>query len=338
MFTFLAILTAVVFICLLLVATVQPERSELSPSELKRRAVRSEGYKAQQKRAELLDDVDVVLRIKTALLLVLTVVLSIATFDWAIGGIVAVFVAVSYPAMARNRGVHHLGQRLYERYEQRILRVVARIQPLTRLLRSGSWNGSRSTRRVDSSEELVEILQNSTDVLTPNQRKLIESAIAFGDKKVESIMTPKAAIDSIRKDEFLGPLVLSELHKLGHSRLPVIDGDIDHVVGTLHLRDLLSLDIKRSVTAEKAMERKVYYIHQQDTLEHALAAFLKVRHHLFVVINDNRETVGLLTIEDVVETLIGRRIVDEDDIHDDLVEVARVRGRTNNSALGHVDL
>jgi CBS domain containing-hemolysin-like protein len=106
----------------------------------------------------------------------------------------------------------------------------------------------------------------------------------------------------------------------------------------LHLRDLLSLDVKRSTTAEKAMEKKVYYIHEKDTLEHALAAFLKTRHHLFIVINDQRETVGLVTLEDVLETLIGRRIVDEDDIHADLRAVAEREGRLNNQAPSHIDL
>ena len=145
-------------------------------------------------------------------------------------------------------------------------------------------------------------------------------------------------IDFIKQGEFLGPLVLDELHALGHSRLPVVADDLDHVVGVLHLRDLLSLDIKRSTTTDKAMEPKVYYIREDDTLEHALSAFLRTRHHLFIVINKNRETVGLLTLEDVIEALIGRRIVDEDDIHADLRAVAEQEGRTNNAAPGHVDL
>ncbi len=155
---------------------------------------------------------------------------------------------------------------------------------------------------------------------------------------VDSVMTPRSVIDFIKQSEFLGPLVLDELHALGHSRLPVIADDLDHVVGVLHLRDLLSLDVKRSVTAEKAMEKKVYYIREDDTLEHALSAFIRTRHHLFIVINKNRETVGLLTLEDVMESLIGRRIVDEDDIHADLRAVAEREGKHNNAADGHVDL
>jgi len=124
------------------------------------------------------------------------------------------------------------------------------------------------------------------------------------------------------------------LHQKGHSRLPVIDGDIDHVIGILHLQSLLALDIKRSVTAEKAMEPRVYYIRQDQTLQHALAAFLRTHHHLFIVVNEFRETVGLLTLEDVIEALLGRKIIDEFDAHDDLRAVALRNINHNNHPKG----
>jgi magnesium and cobalt transporter len=191
--------------------------------------------------------------------------------------------------------------------------------------------------RFDSREELQRLIDQSTGVLTDDEKTLIVHGLSFADQRVESIMTPKSMIKSIKKSEFLGPLVLSEIHELGHSRLPVIGTDIDHVVGVLHLNDLLSLDVKQSVTAEKAMESKVFYISHDDTLEHALAAFIESRHHLFIVINDFRETVGLLTLENVIEALIGRKIVDEDDNHEDPRSIAEKIARSNNSPKNHVD-
>jgi CBS domain containing-hemolysin-like protein len=80
------------------------------------------------------------------------------------------------------------------------------------------------------------------------------------------------------------------------------------------------------------MDPKVYYIHEDQTLEHALAAFLKTHHHLFVVVNEYRETVGILCLEDVIEALLGRKIVDEFDAHDDLRAVAAHNPRSNNSS------
>lgn len=54
-------------------------------------------------------------------------------------------------------------------------------------------------------------------------------------------MTPRNVLETIGKDEVIGPLMLDELHRTGHSRFPVIDGDIDHVIGVLHIKELLTL-------------------------------------------------------------------------------------------------
>ncbi len=107
------------------------------------------------------------------------------------------------------------------------------------------------------------------------------------------------------------------------------------MIGVLHIRELLTLGNKASQTAGEAMEKKVYYINQEQTLDHALAAFLKTRHHLFVVVNGYRETAGIITLEDVIEALLGRKIVDEFDLHDDLrIVAAREAAQNNDSANG----
>jgi CBS domain containing-hemolysin-like protein len=162
--------------------------------------------------------------------------------------------------------------------------------------------------------------------------------LQFSSRKVKEIMHPRSKIDSIGAKELLGPLVLDALHKTGHTRFPVVDKDIDHVIGVLHVRDLLSLDTKRSLTAEKAMEPRVFYIHQDQTLHHALMAFLRTYHHLFIVVNDDQETVGILSLEDTIETLIGRKIIDEFDAHSDLRRVARRNLRNTNRPTNREDV
>jgi CBS domain containing-hemolysin-like protein len=78
------------------------------------------------------------------------------------------------------------------------------------------------------------------------------------------------------------------------------------------------------------MKPRVLYIREDQTLQHALAAFLRTHHHLFIVVNEFRETVGLVTLEDVIEALLGRKIIDEFDAHDDLRAVALRNPRDNN--------
>ena len=312
MFTFTVIILIIIFIALLLVASVQPQSSEFTVAELERRSRRSAAFKRQLEREKLLPDLLVLLRIVTALFFVLTITLSFSAFGWLFGCIVAVAVAIFYPVLARGKVIHRHAQNLYSKYELHLLGFVQKFQAVFHFLRDTSLYDEKTLPKLASKEELIEIIEASNDILTPNQQKLVTAGLEFSDKRVESIMQPKKAVKFINKDEFLGPLVLDELYANGHSRLPVIDGDLDHIVGILHLRDLLSLDVKRSTSAGEAMEPKVYYIRHDDSLELALATFVKVRHHLLIVVNEAQETVGLITLDDVVESLIGYKISSQD--------------------------
>lgn len=332
MFTVLVIITSLLAILLVIVASVSPMPNIMSLSELKRRE-----RKAEIRREKYLPDVIALQKVSIALLLVTVVLLSVVTFGWVIGIIVSIIVALEYGMVSRWKVIRSLGDKLYESLEPQILRFVEKFNGIFIFFRGVPVHDVEVYRRFDSREDLRQLVDQSGDILSDDERKLIVHSLQFKDQQVSTVMTPKAEIKSIKKSEFLGPLVLSELHDLGHSRLPVISNDLNHVVGVLYLTDLLSLDIKRSVTAEKAMDAKVYYIHKEQTLEHALAAFLSTHHHMFIVINDERETVGLLTLEDVIEALLGRKIYDEDDNHEDAKAIAEHKQK-NNLPEDHVDV
>jgi len=339
MFTFMVILSSLIFVLLVMFASMRPLPSVMSSFELQRRAKRAtREAKAAMRREKLLPDVLVLQRVVTTLLLVTVVLLSVVTFGWLIGIIVAVIVALEYGVIAKFGPLHRSSQKLYEKIEPSLLRFVEKFSAAFVFLRSLPMHDADTYHRFDSREELQQLIDNSGEVLTDDERKLIVHSLSFRDQRVDTVMTPVSQIKSIKKAEFLGPLVLSELHDTGHSRLPVIGSDIHHVVGMLHLTNLLSLDIKRSTTAEKAMEAKVFYIREDQTLEHALAAFLDTHHHLFIVINELRETVGLVTLEDVIEALLGRKIFDEDDNHESLHAIAAATPPDNNQPKEHTDV
>lgn len=335
MLVFLATLIVLTFVGLVLVIAARPARSNYTEAELKRRSGHSAQARLELRRHQMSADIHAVIQVVRTLLAALILILAVVAFGWFLGIVTAWVAVLLSPAVARTRSVQWAGAALYQRAEPRLLSLIDRFPAVFRFLHEQPGHDGLE---VGSRDELIELLERSSGALSEQERTLVKGALTFGTKTVESVMTPRSAIDFIQKKEFLGPLVLSELHELGHSRLPVVDGDLDHVVGIVYLRDLLSLDVKRSVTAEKAMDHKVYYIRADDTLEHALASFLKVRHHLFIVINEQRETVGLLSLEDTIEQLIGRRIVDEDDVYADLRDEARREARKTNQVPDHVDL
>lgn len=330
MFTFMVILLVVVFALLLFVAAIRPVRSTMSRFELERRNSTGDVAAASVlRREDLLGDVISLQRALQAVLLVITVALEVAAFGWFLGIVIAVFVALEYGAIARLTMIHAQAQKLYDRYETSLLHLLEKFPFVARLLRSVSLEPMSYTQ-LDSREELQHLVTDTGALLTADERKLILHSLQFNTRQVGEIMTPKGMISSIGKKELLGPLVLDDLHKTGHSRFPVIDKDIDHVIGMLHIQDLLTLEARRSETAEKAMEPRVFYIREDQTLQHALSAFLRTHHHLFIVVNEFRETVGLVSLEDVIEALLGRKIIDEFDAHDDLRAVAMRNPHGNN--------
>lgn len=332
-------LAVLLYIALVFVTGVRPAPSDMSHFELRRRAKKGDiESRRTLEREDRLHEISTLITLKSIILLVLVVALLIAACGWFLGIVLSIIAGLTYTRLSHTDLVSMYARKYYTKYEEKLLSHIDRFIPFLKPFRTHFASKVDRYRKFDSREELQFSIQQSKDVLSEDERTLIVAALDFKDQIISEVMTPRTVIKSINKDEFLGPLVLSELHDSGHSRLPVIAEDIDHVVGMLHVRDLLSLDNKRSETAERMMEQKVFYIHQDDTLDHALAAFIKTRHHLFVVINDQRETVGLLSLEDVIEKLIGREIVDEDDNHADLRAVALRKGKTNNASSGHVDL
>lgn len=329
----MAVLCAVVLALLLLVTAVNPGRTTLSKFELERRKAAGDGAAHEAlERESLLSDVLSLQRVISALLLVTLVALLVATFGWLIGLIISVVIALQYGSLAKLSFVRNSARKLYEKYELPLLTFVRKYQnSIVRWVRN-VLPSEPTDVHLNSREELEYVLKTSGALLSDNERKLITHGIAFGTREVSEIMTPRGVVDSISKNELLGPLVLDDLHKTGHSRFPVVDEDVDHIVGMLYIHELFTLDTTKSktLTVEKAMEPRVFYIREDQTLEHALAAFLRTHHHLFVVINEFRETVGVVSLEDVLEALLGRKIIDEFDAHDDLRIVASRNPRENN--------
>jgi metal transporter CNNM len=205
-------------------------------------------------------------------------------------------------------------------------KVVAGMMPIARpIARLLERTVGEDSQLFYSKEELLRMfdaqkLAEESDV-AEDELRMIHSMLSFGDKKIRDVMTPRRMVQLVTKNDEVGAVLIDELHKSGHSRFPVIS-EPKHInfVGTLYLRDLIGQ--KNSLKVSEVMSSYVFYVHEEESLDHALRAFLKTRHHLFIVVNNFEEFVGVLTIEDVIEEIIGKEIIDEFDAHDDLRAVA----------------
>ena len=257
----------------------------------------------------------------------LLVTSSVFAFGLGWGVTIGALLLIAAPLLVRIAFVRTLADKFRDFVWPYALKVTDWISPILKSLRARDTAVEKL--RVYSQDELLDIIHRSPGVLSQAELKRLDASLAFDSRVVSDIMTPKSQIVTADAHDTLGPLVMSELHKSGHSRYPVIDGDIDHIVGILYLKELIDLKSEHQ-TVRAAMDKKVYYIREDQDLEHALHGFLRSHHHLFVVINEYRETVGLLALEDVIEALIGSKIVDEFDQFDDLRAVAERNPRRNN--------
>lgn len=153
--------------------------------------------------------------------------------------------------------------------------------------------------------------------------------LTFGDKLVRDVMVPRRVVKMVAADETVGPVLMSELHKSGFSRFPVYSGKKDNVVGMLFLRDLIKAKAGGSI--EKTMKSDVMFVHEEQPLTDALQAILKTRNHQFIVVNGFEEYVGIITMEDVLEQVIGKAIIDEFDQYDDVRAVAARNARKEHT-------
>lgn len=325
----------VLWMVIFVVHAIRLQSASLSPFELKRRAESGDGD-AQKlgQREDLLPRLQTLRRIIEAICLVLAIALTIVIFGWVFGTIIASILSLLVGTIARLRPMVSLAKRFYDPREQPLLDVVSGWQWLDWL--RGVTQEGRDTAAT-SKAELSYIIERSASVLTRDELLRVQAGLSLDTHAVEDIMTPVSVVEVADVHDSLGPLVLDDLHKTGHSRFPVIDGDVHHIVGILYLHDIINLKSAKP-TVREAMDPRVHYIHEHQSLEHALHGFLKTHRHLFVVVNDYRETVGVLTLEDVLETLLGKKIIDEFDKYDDLRAVAESNPRKNNLPKGKTDI
>ena len=277
-----------------------------------------------------------------SLQLIIRALLSVALVAYGVGvygllgGVIYGTVGLILVPLAFRLGIIcRMSDRLRDAAMPWLQKVVRALGPVLSWLRSRDTIAPEAT--LNSQAELLDLISRSPGILSKEERTRLDASLEFDGRAVSDIMTPRSMVEAVPVGETLGPLVLDELYKTGHSRFPVFKGDLDHVVGMLYLHDLIDLK-SGSQPAKEAMQSKVYFIREDRDLSHALHGFLSTRHHLFVVVNKYRETVGLISLEDVMEVLLGQKIRDEFDAFDDLRAVAEHNPHDNNEPEGKEDI
>jgi magnesium and cobalt transporter len=187
---------------------------------------------------------------------------------------------------------------------------------------SGRWR-SRFTRTlaagVKDRAQLVEMLAESQQrgVLDAEVFAMLEGALAVADLQVRDIMVPRAQMVSVRRDEPIAR-ILAAVIESRHSRFPVLGNDHDDVAGILLAKDLLRLFVGSEPAPFDMREylRPAVFVPEAKRLNVLLREFRDSRNHMAIVVDEYGGIAGLVTIEDVIEQIVGD-IDDEFDVEDD---------------------
>lgn len=166
---------------------------------------------------------------------------------------------------------------------------------------------------VHSEEELRLILTESEEggAIKPSENELIQNVFDFDDRIVKQVMVPQNRISAIDVElgrDQVSKLVIDE----GFSRLPVYLGDIDNVIGVVHSKDLLKALIENRYRSIKEIMRPAHFIPESMKINELLRDFQKHHIQMAIVTNEFGSTAGIVTMEDIIEELVGE-IQDEHD-------------------------
>ncbi|HSP66808.1 MAG TPA: hemolysin family protein, partial [Bryobacteraceae bacterium] len=196
----------------------------------------------------------------------------------------------------------------------RILALIAR--PLTwgvEFLQSLFDLGRHAPGEETPAEEHIDALISAGEeegIIEKGDRELIQSVVAFGDKTVREVLTPRPHVVAISQDA-----TLDQLRELAiteqYSRIPAFDGDIDSITGFVHVRDMFELDEEeRSKKRVRDILRPIRLVPETKPVNDLLREMQEEGAHMAAVVDEYGSTAGIVTMEDMVEEIVG-------EIHDE---------------------
>ncbi len=169
----------------------------------------------------------------------------------------------------------------------------------------------------DVSEKEIEFLIDYSDekgLMETEKTEMLQNIFSLGQTHVKEIMSPKTEIIALSTRATFDQAI-QEFNQSHHSRLPVYDGNEDNIVGIVHQKDIFEILLKNQKIDLAKLVRPVLFVPESQKINQLLSEFLKKRMHMAIVIDEYGSVAGLVTLEDIVEEIIGD-ITDEHEVVD----------------------
>ncbi len=179
-------------------------------------------------------------------------------------------------------------------------------------------------------EDLIDENKNGTEKIDDGTKNIFKNVINLSDKCIEDVMIPRADIDAVPSDIKINNLV-SFINKTKHSRIPVFKDNLDKIIGMIHIRDLFErvsnkVRSNRNLKLSKTITRKILFSSPSMKILDLLLKMRSEQIHMSIVVDEFGGTNGLVTIEDLVEEIVGE-IKDEHDL-EEIEEIKKISKKT----------
>ena len=183
-------------------------------------------------------------------------------------------------------------------------------------------------------DELYDIIEDMTDegTLEPERGELMSSALQFADLSVETVLTARVDVAAINS-EWDSERVLAFIKEQRHSRLPVYEGSIDNIVGVLQIRKYIRAYLKEGPSVSlSALLDEAYFVQRSMKIDELLSVMSQKKLNMAVVTDGYGGTLGLVTVEDILEELVGDIWDEHDEVVEELHQIGKDSYRVNGSA------
>jgi len=206
--------------------------------------------------------------------------------------------------------------------------MVFLLKPIVWLSRSITKLLPQKIEETITSQEIQTIaaLSRQSGDIEENEAKVINNILDLKDKIVRQVMTPRTVTFSINEHITVGNAMATLTDLSSHSRIPVYNREADNVTGIVMRKDILQAAAERKDKFPLSrLKRPAHFVPETAPLNRILIDFFDRRQHLFIVVDEYGTMTGVISMEDVLEEIIGREIIDESDKTKDMRELARVR-------------
>jgi CBS domain containing-hemolysin-like protein len=285
-----------------LIKSFPNQPSALSESELRRRIETGDQMAAYElARQPLLRAIDGLITVKVAVATAVLAVVLVAASGWS-GLLLLIIYLLSAEFVAARGWLHGLAVSASQAIEPMTISAVRLLAPVLGLF--APRRSAMPDTAIASREDLAELITRDKKVLTATQKTKLLGALDFGDRKVSDTMVPRDSIATVEATETVGPVLLDRLHKIGHNIFVVVKRDVDHIQGLLYMHDIVRPDPELKKVKD-AVRPTVHYIAGNAPLSAVLVASLQSGRQLFIVVDENGNTQGLITLRDALVKLMG---------------------------------